>query len=272
MKTLRFGLLLLCASVISMTTVRAQDLDLVGETGWDQFRSAIHIYAERVENNRDAGSSGFLRLQIWATDEPYDGVSDITGYVLGTFNIGSMFAGDAYLYLSRLVRYNRPPPGLYFTTITLEENTTEGFVIADSENFLDLVNLGGFGEGSAYLDSGNGDVGFAGEVSWLAGNGRVNFFAEQILNERASGRTGALRIRLWATSTPYEGEDFLQGYPMATRSIGRLAAGGVIPNFSRSTFFYPPPPDEYYVTMTLEEYFHGWNIVDYVTFDGTSIF
>ena len=59
---------------------------------------------------------------------------------------------------------------------------------------------------------------------------------------------------------------------MATVRVGKLDAQSSIPNFSRSTFFWPPPPDEYYVTMTLEEYFHGWNIVDYVTFDGTSIF
>src|SRR5687768_9526678 len=170
MKTFRVWCLLLCAWAATGAMARAQDLDLIGQTGWDQFRNSIAIYAERVENNRDAGTSGFLRLQIWATDEPYDGVSDITGYVLGTLNLGTLPVDRIFINVSRLVRYNRPPPGLYFTTITLEENTTDGFVIADSENFLDVVNLGGFGEGSAHFDAGNGDVSFVGDVSWLAGD------------------------------------------------------------------------------------------------------
>jgi hypothetical protein len=59
---------------------------------------------------------------------------------------------------------------------------------------------------------------------------------------------------------------------MATKRVGRLSAGNVIQDFSRTTFFRPPPPGEYFVTMTLEEYFHGWNIVDYVTFERMSIF
>jgi hypothetical protein len=168
----------------------------------------------------------------------------------------------------------RPPPGLYYTTITLEEQQTDGnFLIQDSENFDGLVNFGGFGEGAANFNVGNGDVGFVGDVSWLAGNGRVQLFAEQILNERATGRSGVLRIRLWATTTPYQGEDTLQGYPMTTKRVGRVNAQQYISNFSRYAPFRPPPAGEYYVTMTLEELVRGsWNIVDYVTFDGTSIF
>ena len=266
------------ACLLFVSSLCAQELDLVGRTGWQTFGRGIRIYAERVENNRTTGFSGSLRLQIWATDQPYDGVSDLNGFVLGTYNLRPLEAGFHYANLSRIVRFNRPPPGLYYTTITLEENTVDGFVIADSENFTEpastggLVNFGTFGQGSATVES-NNDVGFVGNVSWLAGNHRVQLFAEQILNARASGRSGVLRVRLWATSTPYSGEPTLQGYPMATKRIGRVAAGSYIPNFSRYTFFWPPPPGNYYVTMTLEEFVPGgWNIVDYITFDGTSLF
>jgi hypothetical protein len=271
MKSLRAVSLFLCAWVLCFAAARAQELDLVGDTSWHKSGNGIRIFAERIENNRAAGTSGFLRLQIWATTNVYDGVSDITGYVLGTFNLDVLPVEFIFANASRVVRYNKPPPGLYYTTITLEENTTEGFVIADSENFEGLVNLGGFGQGSDFFENGNGDVSFVGDISWLAGNGRVNLFAEQILNERTT-RTGNLRVRLWATSAPYQGEDVLQGYPLATKRVGRLSPESFIPNFSRTTSFRPPPIGEYYVTMTLEEYFHGWNIVDYVTFEGTSIF
>lgn len=257
---------------IGATLSLAQDLDLVGSTSWRQVGAALRISAERVENNRDAGSSGNLRLRIWATADVYDETNDISGYVLGNYNLGSLRAGYAFVNLSRVVRYNRPPPGLYYTTITLEENTVDGYFITDSENFPGLVNLGGYGYGTVDNLGANGDVGFVGDISWLAGNGRVTIYAEQLLNQRPT-RSGMLRIRLWATTTPYNGEAVLQGYPMATRSVGRIYGGSPVNLFSRSAFFRPPPTGEYYVTMTLEEYVPGgWNIVDYVTMPETSLF
>jgi hypothetical protein len=251
---------------------RAQELDMVGDVSWDQFGRSIRIFAERIENNRPSGASGFLRLQIWATEEEYDGVSDITGYVLGTFNLGSLSANHLFVNVARTVRFFRPPAGIYHTTMTLEEEDAEGnFSIVDSVNF-DPANFGGFGAGNVEFFESNGDVGFVGEVSWLAGNGRVQFFAEQILNERF-GRSGILRLKLWATSTPYEGGDVLQGYPMAAKRVGRVNGGFYLENFSRRAFFRRPPPGEYYVTMTLEELVRGrWEIVDYATYPDLNLF
>jgi hypothetical protein len=255
------------------TSTRAQDLDLIGDVSWDQFGRGLQMFAERIENNRPTGASGFLRLQIWATDEPYDEVSAISGYVLGTFNLGSLSANRAFINVGRTVRFIRPPPGIYYTTMTLEEEDAEGnFNIVDSANF-SPANFGGYGAGNVVLSEGNGDVGFVGEVSWLAGDGRVQFFAEQILNERTSGRSGVLRLKLWATSTPYEGEDLLQGFPLAVKRVGRVTSGFYLENFSRQAFFRRPPEGDYYVTMTLEELVRGrWEIVDYVTYPDLNLF
>ncbi len=265
---------LLLGSLLLGVSVRAQDLDLVGSVNWDKFGQGIRIFAERIENNRPSGSSGFLRLQIWATDEVYDGVSEISGYVLGTFNLGSLDANHIFLNVARTVRFFRPPAGIYYTTITLEEEDAEGnFLIVDSENFEGAVNFGGYGAGNVEFVESNGDVGFLEEVSWLAGNGKVQFFTEKILNERTSGRSGILRLKLWATSTPYGGEDLLQGYPMAVRRVGRVDAEFFIENFSRMASFRPPPAGDYYVTMTLEELVRGrWEIVDYATYPDLNLF
>jgi hypothetical protein len=245
----------------------------VGDVSWDQFGRGLRIFAERIENNRASGTSGFLRLQIWATDEPYDEVSAISGYVLGTFNLGALSANHVFINVGRTVRFIRPPPGIYFTTMTLEEEDAEGnFNIVDSANFAP-ANFGGYGAGNVELTESNGDVGFVGEVSWLSGNGRVQFFAEQILNERTSGRSGVLRLKLWATSTPYAGEDLLQGFPLAVKRVGRVTSGFYLENFSRQAFFRPPPEGDYYVTMTLEELVRGrWEIVDYVTYPDLNLF
>jgi hypothetical protein len=263
---------LVLLALILVSSLRAQEIDLSGETSWSKVGSTIRISADRVDNFRDSGVSGDLRLRIWATYEIDDGTNDLTGFVLGTYNLRPLPAGYYYENLSRVVRYNRPPPGLYYTTITLEERAVDGWFIMDSENFPGIVNFGRYGYGKAEDLGRNGDVGFVGDVIWLAGNGRVQIYTEEMLNQRGS-RSGTLRIRLWATATPYAGESILEGYPMATRGVGRLSSGGSIPLFSRSAIFRAPPTGEYYVTMTLEEAVPGgWNIVDYVTFSDTSIF
>jgi hypothetical protein len=252
-------------------SARAQDIDLIGSVGWDKSGNGIRIHAERVENNRDRGTSGFLRLQIWATDEVYDEVSGITGYVLGKFNLGPLNAGSYFANPHRTVPFLRPPPGIYYTTMTLEEETGDGFVIVDSENFAGAVNFGQFGQGIAkdLAPRDPPDITFVGDVSFLAGSGKVQFFAEQILNERNGGRSGILRLRLFATSVRYEGGGTLQGFPMATKRVGRVDGGFFFQNFSAKASFRSPPSGEYYVTMTLEELVgYAWNIVDYVTFDG----
>jgi hypothetical protein len=266
---------LLVLSLLFVTTTFAQDLDLIGSVGWQKFGRGIQIRAEEVSNDRPSGASGFLRLQIWATDALYDGSNDLTGFVLGTFNLGPLDAGFSFVNLSRIVRFFRPPPGIYFTTITLEEEDVTGtFFIMDFENFVDPVNFGGFGEGFVDDVESAGDVTFVGDISWQAGNGRVEIFAERIQNERTAGRSGVLRVRLWATTTPYNGGD-LQGYPLATRRVGRVLAGFYLPDVvRRGPFRLPLIRDEYYyTTLTLEELVRGrWEIVDFVTFPEQSLF
>jgi len=48
-------------------------------------------------------------------------MGDITGYVLGTLKLHALPQDSSIENVSRFVRYHRPPPGLYYTTITLEE-------------------------------------------------------------------------------------------------------------------------------------------------------
>src|SRR6266545_4251391 len=105
MMRVRSSLVLVLSLFLTAAGTLAQDIDLVGNVGWEQVGYGIRIHAERIENNRNAGSSGFLRLQIWATTNVYDGVSDITGYVLGTFNLGSLSANGFFANASRIARF-----------------------------------------------------------------------------------------------------------------------------------------------------------------------
>jgi hypothetical protein len=262
---------LLVALLFSTSGLKAQEIDLVGRVGWEQLGRGVFIYAERIDNNTTF-TSGHLRMQVWATSEPYGGDS-ITGYPIGTFNLGRLPGGYSFANLGRTVRFLRPPAGIYYTSVTLEEQTPTGYVVVDSESFADPVNFGGWGEGFVENIAPNNDVSFAGNIWWQSANGRVQIHADEITNDRASGRTGVLRVRLWATTTPYNGGSVLQGYALATKRVGRLSAGYYIPNFSASTWFRPPAPGDYYVTLTLEEFTRGkWDIVDYITFPDLNLF
>lgn len=255
--------------------VRAQDIDLIGNAGWSKSGSRIRISAAQIHNGRESGCSGSLRLQIWATVEPYDPADDITGYVIGTANLRPLDAGEDYLNVVKRVRYQRPPPGYYFTTITLEEKYSDGsWRIIDSENFAGDVNLGDFGEGAVDLDlSTTSDISFSGLVSWAAGDGRVQLYAERIHNLRTSGRSGSLRVRLFASDEPYDPSETFFAYPMATKSVGRIYGGPSFTEFyPRLTRFRSPPTGEWFVTITLEEYNRGWNIRDYYTFIDPRLF
>ena len=123
--------------------------------GWTKLGQGIQIRAQRVSNDRPTGTSGFLRLQLWALDAPYDGSNDLSGFILGTFNLGPLESGFSFVDLARVVRYFRPDPGIYYTTITLEEQDSLGdFYVVDYEKFLDAVNFGGYGIG--FVEYGEG--------------------------------------------------------------------------------------------------------------------
>lgn len=266
--------LFLLVALTCVVTARAQNLDLSGNTGWAKSGSRLRIHAAQIHNGRESGTSGSLRLQIWATEEPYDGVSDLVGFVIGTANLRPLAAGGDYFNVSKRVGYHRPPPGYYFTTITLEERYSDGsWLIIDSESFEGQVNLGGFGEGVVDLEVSNtSDITFSGEVSWFAGDGKVQLYAERINNLRPSGRSGSLRVRLWASDQPYHPEETFYAYPMAKKGAGRVSGSSAVEYFPSRTSFRAPPAGEWFVTITLEEYNYGWYIRDYYTFIDPRLF
>jgi hypothetical protein len=274
MKLLSLKSIILAVLVLA-GLVRAQEIDLNGRAGWTKSGSRLIIRAEQIHNFRESGKSGPLRLQIWATVDPYDGSNDITGYVVGTARLNALEGGDDKFNVSKRVAYHRPPPGYYFTTITLEERYPDGtWLVHDSENFEGVVNFGGYSEGAVYdlQLSTSADISFAGDLTWLSGDGKVQMFAEEIRNLRSSGRSGSLRVRLFASEGPYTPGETFYAYPLATKSAGRIYAGAQIFFYPGRVKFTPPPSGEWLITYTLEEYDHGWVIQDYYTFEFPRLF
>jgi len=250
----------------------AQEIDLVGDTGWNQWSSRrLEIFADEIANNRDRGFSGPLRLEIFATTNQPTGGDFSGAYVLGSLRLRELAGGDHYFDLDYLVRYNPPPAGFYYTSIALEEFTDVGWEITDYEDFAGIVNFGGVGFGEITVGDVPGEIFFSGNVSWESAYGRVLISADEIVNDTAL-RSRPLRMRLWATHTVYTGA-VLDGFPLATKALGRLKSGFAFQDYSRTAPFRPPPEGSYYITLVLEERVgRGWFVRDWVNFPGQSLF
>jgi hypothetical protein len=107
---------------------------LAGPESWNTSGSYVNINVGQVTNNNATGTSGSLRLRLWATSGSYSG-GTINGYVLGTRNLNPLPAGYHYSNITGYVSLHRPPSGYYFTTITLEQYTTSGWYISDYVTF-----------------------------------------------------------------------------------------------------------------------------------------
>jgi hypothetical protein len=270
--TLALALVLFCF------TTAAQPIDLAGNVSWFKSGSRIRIRAAQVINTTEF-TTGQLRLQVWATTEPYDGTNDIVGYVVGTALLPRLKPGAQLTDISKSVAFRRPPAGYYYTTLTLEEKQGRDWFIIDSQDFTDndgyysTVNFGGFGEGSVFFDSSNGDISFLENVSWLVGNSRAQFDIDKVVNDRPSGVSGSLRIRLFASESGYNPTNTFYAYPLATKRLARLPGGGSARSvLGARTSYRPPPPGVWIITITLEEYSRGWNIRDYWNFQDPRVF
>jgi hypothetical protein len=274
---------LFLAMMLALGPASAADIDLSGTCGWTITGDSIDIVAGRVENNSTGGSSGSLRLQVWATPSRYSGGS-ISGYVIGTRNLQQLSGGYSYSNISGSVSFTAPPSGTYYTTLTVEEYTGSGFVIRDYQTFSDTATFGGGGGGGD--DGGNGggggdggggsggdgSLGIEGSGSWEISGSSIVIGAAKVANGRSGGSSGSLRLQIWATTSPYSGGG-ISGYVIGTLNLDPLPGGYSYNNLSRAVNYTAPPSGTYYTTLTLAEYDSGsYGIVDYLTFSGTSTF
>ncbi len=67
-----------------------------------------------------AGSTGSLKLAVWATDAPYAGGS-LRGYQLGFVKKDALKTGYSYNKVKNTAKYARPPAGRYYVNLILSE-------------------------------------------------------------------------------------------------------------------------------------------------------
>lgn len=109
----------------------AEDVEFFGATQWTIHNNGtVQMQVEKLENTCDLGTTGSLRLDVWATASPYTGGS-VTGYRFGTMPLNPLPARYAYNHINQTVAYQPPPDGYYYVTMTISEYKGGQFKILD---------------------------------------------------------------------------------------------------------------------------------------------
>jgi AAA+ superfamily predicted ATPase len=114
-----------------------------------------------------------------------------------------------------------------------------------------------------------------GNCTFTVGADRVDLRVERITNNRDTGSSSRLAVRLWALKTPAHAGK-LNGLVAASEELPPLHGGQSIRGFAATVATAPIPGGYYYCAMTLEESHpdspNGWYIMDMVTFEEPTFF
>jgi hypothetical protein len=185
----------------SLTIVQPRNastgLSMVGTVTASWGSSGVRIQVAAIQNTRAGGTSGTLRLVLWATPTVPVFGNTIFAYTLGTYTLGTLQAGFEYTNVdSGFVTYTPPPMGCYYITVALEEYNGSTFPYEDLLTFTsggtpdgsgyDLFSFGGAACGqtvgcsrtatTACLLNGRFQVDVTYNTSTGSGNGQVMYF------------------------------------------------------------------------------------------------
>lgn len=136
MKTLFAWLLLLLAP----TLLSAQTLTLEGQSAFQTTGNTVVITVDRIRFSCPAGvsgTSGSIRLELWATSSPFSGTGSISGYRTAIYQLPQVLScGQSYTNVSSgTVAYTPPPAGYASYSLLLSEFDSGGWFWVDYVNF-----------------------------------------------------------------------------------------------------------------------------------------
>lgn len=118
------------------------DVQIVGPTSWLVSGSSVNLSVQQVANICSLGTSGNLRLDLWATTSPYNGGSVINGYRFGSLSLNPLTGGYSYNNINQTVPYVRPPNGSYYVTLTLSEYNNGSYIMESYVNYATSLIVG----------------------------------------------------------------------------------------------------------------------------------
>ena len=242
-------------------------LSLEGAYAWQVASGSVRLKADRIYNRNSGGTSGTIRLELWAFPSPYSGSSQ-SGYKIGQAQFDPLKAGYYYYGIDMTVaQMASPPSGTWYMSLLVTEylgsGGNDGFVTRDYGNFSQPWVIGGPPTG--------GNLAIEGAVAYSISGGQVRLQAEAVANNR-SATSGTLRLELWASAAPYSGTGGVSGYKVAQVQMNPLAAGYHYSNIDATVGqLTTPPQGTWYTALMLTEYTgdaqnNGFVIVDHVNF------
>lgn len=248
--------------------VQPNNLSLEGTVTWQSLNNGTQAQftADTVINRRSGGTSGSLRLELWALSAPYSGGSS-SGIKMAQGSLNPLQAGFQYTNVSFTSSLTLPTqPGTYYVSMFLTEfsssnSQNNGFGVVDWRNFSNTLVISG-------NPGGSGSLTIPGAWTWQISGNSLRVTTERIVNGRSSGTSGTLRLELWALANAYSGGSFT-GYKIGQQQYNPLQAGFQYSNIDFTTTASLPPNGTWAVVLMLTEFSssvtsnNGFGVVDY---------
>ena len=228
-----------------------------GSTGYQIVRDStqVSLTADYIENTSKENATGTLMMKLWATDAPYKS-GTLSGHLVGSWKLKGLGPGQRYTAPKQIVTFNPPPARReYFMVLALVEysNKTGGYVIADYRNM----------EHKALLGPVN-PFDMQGPWRWQFSKegGTIDIEVAKISHHHL-GKTGSLKLSVWATKEPYKGGG-IRGYELGSVVKDGLQPGYSYTNVKNVAKYTAPPAGDYYVYVVLSEFGNNkvYSIVD----------
>ena len=113
---------------------------------------------------------------------------------------------------------------------------------------------------------------FSGSWGYKIDGKYITLYGDKIENQNNGGRTGTLKVAIYATNYAYNGGS-LNGYLLYEYFLDPLNAGYYYSDVSKTGWCTYPPSGSYSLTIVLLEYIsYQYEIVDYITMEGYTYF
>ncbi len=209
-------------------------------------KTTVTISVDAIVNSNEERGTGSIMVQLWAMDAQYDG-GRMRGHAVASQKLSPVGAGGQYSdYRQTLKAYMPARAGNYHMCLTISEYRGDGYVITDSRNFSRIIAL---------APAAPAKVTLSGSWSWTRNReeGTVDIQVDKITN-RKSGRSGSLRLAVWATPRPYTGGRMGTGYQLGFIDKKALEKGYIYNDVYGTSRFKRPAPGTYHTCLLLLEF------------------
>jgi hypothetical protein len=100
---------------------------------------------------------------------------------------------------------------------------------------------------------------------------QITLSGDKISNYNNGGSSGTLMVAIYATNYPYSGGS-INGYKLYETQLEPLEGGYSYNDISNTGWCTYPPSGSYYLTILLLEYNYSYEIVDYISMNGSTRF